>query len=304
MLILVNGLPFFSKKIVADLNQMDASNRYLFVNTYESRLAQLKFVLLLPFSGAIISFNGVSSHSKSMDWVIRFRKKLIMQWHGTDVQLATERVSNGTIIKKYIAASIHLTSAPWFQEELVEVVEKSTYAPFGYVCTAGNDTKYSEISILTYFAKGKENFYGWSEIEYLAKKMPQLKIRIVGVKELKDDVPNNIEMLGWVSEDRLLELMKESSIFVRLTEHDGKAISVSQALSTGAEVIWTYPFEKCHLVPKKKEALLEKVIELKHLIEQREMMPNKENIWHAEQTLLREPVLRNYLSILKSKLHA
>ena len=44
MLVLVNGLPYFSKNIVADLNEFDDENTYVFCNTYESKFAKFKFI--------------------------------------------------------------------------------------------------------------------------------------------------------------------------------------------------------------------------------------------------------------------
>jgi len=153
MLVLINGLPHFSKKIAKDLNEFDSDNKYVFYNTYESKWAQLKFIIALPFCGAVISFNGASDQSSSLDWVIKFKKKLIMQWHGTDVKLAVERKTSNTINRKYIDYAKHLASAPWFIDELKEIIPAITYSPFGYVESAGNDGKYERfVSIIVYYS--------------------------------------------------------------------------------------------------------------------------------------------------------
>ena len=118
MRILSNGLPFFSRKLAKDLNAFDEENSYVFYDTYYSKWEQFKFLLALPFAGAVLSSNGVSDKSKSLDLALFFRKKLLMQWHGTDVQLAVERQKNNTINRKYIDAAQHIVSAPWFVDEL------------------------------------------------------------------------------------------------------------------------------------------------------------------------------------------
>lgn len=48
MRILVNGLPYFSKKIVDDLNELDDENKYVFIDTYTSFWEQIKFLCYHP----------------------------------------------------------------------------------------------------------------------------------------------------------------------------------------------------------------------------------------------------------------
>ena len=40
---------------------------------------------------------------------------------------------------------------------------------------------------------------------------------------------------------------------MRLTEHDGNALSVAQALSFGAEVVWTHRHPECKIASTKSE---------------------------------------------------
>ena len=300
MLVLLNGIPFFSKKTVKDLNDFDTKNYYIFCNTYESKLAQLKFILLLPFCNTVISFNGVSDESKSLNWVMKFNKKLIMQWHGTDVKLAKERMLNGSINRKYIDyAAIHLASAQWFVEELHGIVPEILYAPFGYVDKVGNDRTYDEIKILTYIGNGNEEFYGWNDILRISKEFPNIHISVVGTEMKRSEVSNNIDFWGWVSEAELIQLMKEHPIFIRLTEHDGKAITVSQALAVGSEVLWTYPYPNCHQINQNSSELFDILAHMISQINKRGMKPNEESIKFAKKHLLKETVMIEYLEVLK-----
>lgn len=303
MLVLVNGLPYFSRKIVADLNECDKDNRYIFFNTYYSKWAQLGFLLTLPFCGAVISFNGVSDNSNSLNWALRFRKKMIMQWHGSDVEIAIERHKAKTINRKYIDYASHLVSAPWFTDELRDVLSAAEYAPFSYVREYGNESSYEEVSILTYIPKGREEYYGWNEIVSLSKEMSDIQINVCGTNGENLSQNGNITFLGWVDEEQLLKLMKSHAIFIRLTNHDGKAITVSQALSVGCEVIWTQPYTNCHLVKKNQNDLIQSVRNAIEVIQKRGLSPNHQNIMFAEKELLRDAVLDNYLRILKKQLN-
>ncbi|MDX2360089.1 MAG: hypothetical protein QNK23_04745 [Crocinitomicaceae bacterium] len=303
MKVLVNGLPFFSQKLVRDLNEFDSENSYVFYDTYSSKLEQIKFALALPTAGAVISSNGVTDRSKSLDLTLKFKKKLIMQWHGTDVKHAVDHYHDKTIDRKYIDAAKHLVSAPWFVDELKEVIRSVEYAPFGYINEYGKGEEYTKIKVLSYFAKGRENFYGWKEIESAARKFPDLEFTIVGSEGEGLTAPNNVSFLGWISEDELFELMCKHAIFLRLTEHDGKAISVSQALGAGCEVVWTYAMDNCHQVTKGDEDLIRKIDELINLLKNRGLTPNKTNIAFAKETLNRKEVMTNFVAKLKGLLN-
>lgn len=303
MLILVNGLPYFSKRLVNDLNEFDPANNYRFLNTYDSLIDKVKFMFLLPFSGAVVSSNGVSDYSGSMEKVVKWKKKLVMQWHGTDVVLAKKRFADGTINQKYIACAKHLFAAPWFAKELNDIRILGEYAPISYIDKAGNSGTYKELSILTYLAKGRESFYGWDLIRELAISRPNLKIIVVGSEGRGLDCPSNVTFLGWVNESDMQELLKINPIFLRMTEHDGNSVSVSQALGAGAEVIWTYSAPRCHTIDRNSKALQSKINQLELILKEREYKPNEENIEYALQHLNRNAVMLNFVEKLNIALN-
>ena len=102
MNIVVNGLPYFSKKLVDDLQAFAPQHRFHFYDTYNSKFAQLKFAWALRKADLVISMNGVSDPSGSMDLAVKMKKKIWLNWVGTDVTLAIERFNKGTIYRKYI----------------------------------------------------------------------------------------------------------------------------------------------------------------------------------------------------------
>lgn len=303
MRVLINGLPYFGKKVAKELNEFDRENTYIFLDTYYSKWDKIRFLLNLPFCKAVISFNGVSDRSGSLDKVLSRHKKLIMQWHGTDVSLAVSRNKNGTIYKEYINNARHLFSAPWFQDELKEVVPNGIYAPFSYVDHFGNDQKYDKLSVLSYIAKGREEFYGWSYLLAAARDLPNVEFVIVGSDGKGIEVPDNVLFLGWVDENKMIELYKSHPVFVRLCEHDGKAFSVSQALATGAEVIWNYPLEGVHQIELSSEALIDAISRAFQQVISRKMSPNQENIKFASEELSRDKVFSHYTSQIKKLLN-
>jgi monofunctional biosynthetic peptidoglycan transglycosylase len=102
MLVLINGLPLFSKQLAENLGHFDSNSNYVFCDTYNSKLHQLKFLALLPFADVVISMNGVTDNSGSLNAVLKLKKPLIMQWQGTDSLLAVERNKSGAIKRDYI----------------------------------------------------------------------------------------------------------------------------------------------------------------------------------------------------------
>lgn len=303
MLVLISGLPYFAGKMETDFNELDSTNRYIHCDTYSSLWGRIKFFLLLPFAGAVISVNGVSSNSRALNWALRWNKKLILYWQGTDVIIALKDQKNGTIDRRYIDCAAHIVVAPWFVEELKEINVASEYVPFSYVDSIGNDQAYEEFRVLTYLAKGVEEFYGWEYIRSLALARPDLKITVVGSECEGLDVPENIDLLGWVNSEKMLELFRSHAVMVRLTEHDGKSFSVAQALASGCEVIWTYNYPPAHQLERNSLALQEKIQSLEQEVKKRGMRPNSDNIAHSQQSYVRKKVLTTLVGKIQSILN-
>jgi len=294
MLVLVNGLPLFSQRLVKDLNFLDPNNTYVFTNTYYSKIDKIKFIFLLIFAKVVISFNGVSDESGSLNWVLRFKKKLIMQWQGTDVSLAIDRHKSNTINKKYIDYATHFTDAPWLKDELNSILNSIEILPFKHIEIEQNNQKFPQISVLSYIGKGREEFYGYEIIKASAEANPEIDFHIIGI-DGKDLVKTeNLFFHGWISEEEVKNIMKSVPIFVRLTQHDGNSLVVTEALSYGCEVIWSYPYEQCYLANSIEE-LNQKIVYLSEKIKQRNYEPNFDNIKFVKENYNRNQVIGNYI---------
>lgn len=302
MLILINGIPYFAERMEKDFSEYDRKSRYVFCDTYRSRWGRIKFFLLTPFAGGIVSANGVSDYSKALEWALFWKKKMLMYWQGTDVSIATEHYKAGTMDRRYIEAARHLVVAPWFVEELKEIDIEAEYVPYANVDHIGNDQSYDTFRVLTYLAEGVEDFYGWQPIRALAEARPDLPITVVGsLGKGLGDYPN-IQFLGWVSAEEMLNLFRSHAVYVRLTEHDGKSFAVAQALSAGCEVIWTYKYFCCHLLPRDGALLIEKMNELEAQVKARNLRPNEENIAHSHNSYARSIVLKRLVAKIKELL--
>ena len=299
MLVLVNGLPLFAKRIVKDLNAFDRRNTYVFTDTYYSLWGKIKFFLFLPFSKVIISFNGVSAPSGSLNWALKFKKKIVMQWQGTDVSLALSRFNDNTIYRKYIDNSIHLTDAVWLKSELDKFINSVKIVPFKHFNMIENKVNYKQISILSYIAKGRESFYGYDELFLAAKNFPEIQFNIIGTDGEGKELLQNIVFHGWIDEFKVNQLMRESPIFIRLTKHDGNSVSVFEALGNGCEVIWSYPNEKSYLATDSNE-LISVLEDLVLSIRARNFTPNQNNFHFVKDNYNKEVILSNYIKVLNN----
>lgn len=299
MRILVNGLPYFSKRLVDDLNDYDPKNRYVFLNTYESFWDKLKFLFYLPFFDKVISMNGVSDESGSMNWALKWKKPLIMIWQGTDVVLAMDRVKDKTIYSQYINHARHYAVAPWLVDELATINIQAEILSFIWLEPKENDLRVAEsFSVLTYLAKGREDFYGWNYIREASRSLADIEFYVIGSDgDGLGDFPN-IHFCGWVGKEEMDELKEKSSVLVRMTEHDGYSHMVSEALASGLEVIWNYP----HPITRMANDGISLISELKKLkakFVETGGKKNRENMEWIKTNQNREVVLGNVIDKIK-----
>jgi len=95
-----------------------------------------------------------------------------------------------------------------------------------------------KFEILTYFGKGREVFYGWERVKELANALPEIRFNIVGTELHNEDIPENVAVHGWVK--NMQELTNRCTLILRLTDHDGFANTVLEALANGRYVLFTY----------------------------------------------------------------
>ncbi len=298
MIVLVNGLPLFSRRLVEDLQSLDKKNRYYFLDTYNSRLQQLFFSCLVPFAGLVISMNGVTNNSGSLNWTLRWKKKLILQWMGTDIIIAIDRLNNRTINRKYIDYAHNFVDAPWMLEEVNGLGVSAKLVPFKY-CETGIEPvdKFDRIQVISYVPQTSQAFYGMEMICQLAKQLPAVLFKIYGVETCDFEAPENVECIGLVEESEFKEALRSTPILVRFTEHDGFSATVIEALSLGLEVLWTFPLEHTHFVKNLEEAQ-KKMIDLIATIEKRDLTPNVDHITFARKELERSEIINNYINTI------
>jgi len=294
MRFLFNGLSYFGKRLVQDLADFDSRHTFQFFDTYTSRLEQLKFIGALPFADAVVSMNGVSDASGSMNAVLAMKKKLIMLWQGTDVLIATNRAGSRTLNRKYIDRASHFAVAPWLQEELRAIGISGEILSFSWFDDVALNPAFPEMSAYTYIPTGKEAFYGWPLIGHLARENPSVPFYVAGTRGDNLERLPNISYLGWLPAAEMLELSKKSPVYLRFTVHDGFPHSLTQALACGNEILWSMPYSYSHLAVDEDSATQV----FRHVKEQlmiRGLVRNENNIRFAKENFSREKVLSHFL---------
>jgi hypothetical protein len=299
MRVIISGLPYFGKDLSQKLGNAYPESSFIFLNTYYSKWDQFRFLFLVPFADLVISMNGVTDRSGSLNWVLLWKKKLLMQWQGTDVLLAMERFKNGTLETKYIHHATHFADSDWLEDELKSVGLRPFRQTFKCIEPIERVEEYKQIKAMTYIAEKRQEFYGFKYLTHLAQHFPSIEFTVCGMEKPQDYVPENIHFLGWVNRTVFTEELREHAIFLRLTEHDGYPVSVIEAMSAGAEILMTLPDDNV-LLCKTIEQAVEQFGVAMQRIQDRNFKPRHDIAEKTNEIYSAEKILTSYYNKIKS----
>ena len=242
MKVVLIGLPYFASKIADNISRIDSKNRYVAIDTSANAWQKIRFLWHMIFAKVIYRIGGSTQRGETLGLAMLFKKKIVMHWVGTDVLVAHKDYKAGMIDADLIRRTKHLCEVNWIQTELLDM---GIHAEIAQIACFPDEIPVppplpKRFSILSYVVKGREKFYGIDKLIYLAQLFPDVPIRIAGIAEYTTPLPSNVQFLGWVK-----DMAKEYSdcvLFLRLSEHDGLAFSVLEALSFGRYVGYKYSF--------------------------------------------------------------
>jgi len=273
-------------------------DQFFLLNTYYSFWDKILYLILLPFADVIYSINGVTHGSKVIDLAIRFKKRIVFHWAGSDVLYAREAFEKNIVIGDYLHKSKHLACSPWFVDELASLGIHAQYIPLN-TCSVNPDSKSTmpdNFSILTYIPQGNENFYGIDYIIHLAEKFPDTEIRIAGMSSYSRLLPANITLLGWIT--NMAEEIRNSTICIRMPEHDGLSFFVIQSLANQRYVIYNQKFDPC-IYAFDDQSLQDKVSELKTKFERNELKGNVDGMNYVIKNFDERDIVQKIYHVLK-----
>lgn len=214
----------------------------------------------LLWSDLVYCVGGIDYESYSILRLAKvLGKKIIIHWIGTDVLIAQKKyLDTGKVINSDI---LNLAVSEDLCKELRSIGVSSEYVPIVPPCIPYPPAPEMPEShaVLAYLPEGREAFYGWQQIKFLATHFPNIPFFIVannGIEE--NDIPSNIEFRGFLPHSELETLYSQISILLRLTEHDGLPVMMLEAQGMGRKVIHynNFPFA-LRPADKSDQALLE-----------------------------------------------
>ena len=104
---------------------------------------------------------------------------------------------------------------------------------------------------------------------------------------------------GWVDNEVVKKLSVECPFFIRLTDHDGYALSVLEAISNGNYVMWNQPHPQCYYVDD-LDRIADVFKTMLHDFHQNKGAVNLANIDWARENLDKRIILQTYIEKLKS----
>lgn len=185
------------------------------------------------------------------------RKTTVNHWLGTDVlYAATDKGYKWKARMASLFIDKQLAVAPHLIQELGNIGIVAEEAPIVSqpIPSTVRPSGPVELQALAYLPDEWEEFYGASVVYQLAQKFPQVQFLIVGAtRERQTDLPN-VSSLGWVPDVEMEEIYRMAPILIRVTQHDGLAKMVLEALAKGNQVIYSYDFPYCHRARNFEEA--------------------------------------------------
>lgn len=293
--IVIIGLPLFAKRLATQLQSYYPKGKFIALDTYYNRFDKIKALYWIKRADVVFSINGSLQTSTIFDYTLRLKKRLIMNWVGTDVQLAQEAVLKQAYRVDYIEKAIHFCEVEWIQRELKAIgihAEISNFASFNKRFDAHENFS-NRFSVLNYIPEDRKEFYGFTSYIQLAKENPSIDFYIAGCLAAEvNNLPKNIIPLGWVND--MNALYAKIQVCMRIPEHDGLSTFVLEGLARGKQVIYKYDYPNV-FSPKSFEELNEYLKSLEKKWQDQTSLINEGGMKFVQEHFNEEFILGNLI---------
>lgn len=246
--VLLLGIPYFGMKLETDLQALGWRARYL-SHPGRNPLGWLRVVWQVLRADVLYLVSSRIEKRSPQEWMLRMRRRpVVIHWVGTDVKLAREVHRRGRVSVRIAEKAHHWCDAPWLVDELRTVGVSSEFVPLPIGLHEGRSPAMpAEFAVLMYCPKEPEyrEVFDLETMMRLPGEFPDVPFTLVASppESLPGPLPPNLEALAWV--DDMEPLYRKSSVYIRLTHHDGQSFMAAEALSRGRYVIWTHPMPGC-----------------------------------------------------------
>lgn len=262
-MIIILGNSYFALKIKCALQDV-SDERVIYLNTSESILDKVMYILLIPFARVVYTVSGSVVLGGALWLALVFKTKIYQHFIGSDVTKAISDYAANNESKSLIKASRYLVEVSWIKDEVeqnlpikTDIVKLPVLNDKYVAVKAESKKKNFKKKVLCYVGEGKEEFYGINTIIDVSSKMLHMDFVIIGssCSSYKDRFKNNVVFLGWV--ELVEDLMSRCDVYLRVTAHDGLPFTVIEALSNSMYVIYNRPFPSCSLAETSDEIVKE-----------------------------------------------
>jgi hypothetical protein len=218
--------------------------------------------------------------------LVFYRRPVVVHWVGTDVPIAAAEHERGNLSRRAVERPLHWCDAAWLADELAEIGIGAQLAVLPVVgLGAGSPPPLpGQFRVLLYLPVDDydREVFDMDTILALPHAFPDVSFILVPstADTLPGPLPPNLELPGW---QPLGPIYERTSVYVRLTHHDGISFSVLEALSRGRHVIWTYPIPG-GIRASGSEAVREAVAALHAAHREGQLALNVEGMEHARST--------------------
>jgi hypothetical protein len=172
-------------------------------------------------------------------------KNLVMLWSGSDIFYAQEQVAAGEM-NPWVASKNHWAVSPWIADEARALGLACEFVQASFVEPVLDVTPLPKNFVVLSYVPNREKaaLYGWDEITTVARALPDVEFRIVGLQNGETLVgPANVKLGAWAKD--LAPHIRAASVMWRPVRHDGLSFMVLESLAQGRHVIYSYPFAGC-----------------------------------------------------------
>jgi hypothetical protein len=237
----VGGLPYFGRKMAALLSGEGWQAAYLETRGWRPAPA-LRALRRARRADALYQLGGqIARLSRPNALLAVARRPCVMHWTGSDVLFARKVAERGAVAERLRRGCIHWAGAPWLVDELATFGVRADWVPHSAVAAPERIPELPDgpFTVLAYLRAGREAFYGAGAVCRAAATLPEAVVLVVGCARL-DGAPANVRCLGWIAE--MAPVYARCHALLRMTEHDGLAFMVQEALAFGRHAVWNHPF--------------------------------------------------------------
>ncbi len=204
----------------------------------------LRLASVLPRVDVWYQLQGCAGRGWSCELALRLGVAVVLHWLGTDVTDALRYFRAHPQHLPLLHKVAHWTFSPWLADELSSLGLSAQFMPFPQEKVRGFLAQLppalpETFAIATYIRDERPDFYGWPKVLALAQRYPDVPIHVLGTTgAFASTVPSNVRFWGWLEDPG--PVLRESTVLVRMPEHDGYSGMVQEALALGRYVIWTY----------------------------------------------------------------